>query len=608
MNDKQKTWAWLPSLYFAEGLPYVMVVAVSLIMYKRMGVSNADIALYTSWLYLPWVIKPLWSPLVDLFKTKRWWIVMMQLFIGAALGGIALTIPVPDFFRWTLAFFWLLAFSSATHDIAADGFYMLGLNENQQAYFIGIRSTFYRIAMITGQGLLIIFAGYLERSTGMEPLTFTVSASEEHRVWQEPIFSPKSSEEELHFVVSAEHLKLSTGSIGSDEAALIKQWAQDWNVVQGFTVNEKVLEKQPSWWESKVSKPLKEYLQAVLGTLALQGEQAAVHGNMVGVLVKLNQPPPSGDELVLNLDRVSGSKDITLVSSKRLTFSSKNWDKGARVLFQLDPKQSGIVETVFSGVSGNVKFSWSVTFFVLVVFFLLAGWYHRLMLPRPSSDVLGTKRKHVLKEFWAIFVAFFKKKDIGLALLFMLTYRLGESQLVKLASPFLLDARELGGLGLTTSQVGVLYGTVGMLFLTFGGILGGWVASRKGLKFWIFWMTLAMNLPNLAYVFLAHTQVDNWWFVAGSIAIEQFGYGFGFTAFMLYMIYFSEGEHKTAHYAIGTGFMALGMMLPGMISGWIQEVIGYEHFFIWVMLCTLPGFFIIRFLRIDANFGIKKKE
>ena len=159
MNKKRNAWSWIPSLYFAEGLPYVVIMSVSVIMYKRMGISNSDIALYTSWLYLPWVIKPLWSPVVDLFKTKRKWIVIMQLVIGAGMGGVALTIPMSSFFQYTLLFFWLMAFSSATHDIAADGFYMLALDESKQAFFVGIRSTFYRMAMIAGQGFLIMLAG-----------------------------------------------------------------------------------------------------------------------------------------------------------------------------------------------------------------------------------------------------------------------------------------------------------------------------------------------------------------------------------------------------------------------------------------------------------------
>ena len=172
---KENPWKWVPSLYFAEGLPYVIVMTLSVVMYKRMGMSNTDIALYTSWLNLPWVIKPLWSPFVDLVKTKRFWIITMQLLIGAGLAGVAFTIPSPHFFQTTLAVFWLIAFSSATHDIAADGFYMLGLSTHQQAFFVGIRSTFYRIATIVGQGLLIMLAGHFERVTSSISFKIVVS-------------------------------------------------------------------------------------------------------------------------------------------------------------------------------------------------------------------------------------------------------------------------------------------------------------------------------------------------------------------------------------------------------------------------------------------------
>lgn len=417
-------WAWIPSLYFAQGIPYVVVMTVSVIMYKRLEISNAEIALYTSWLYLPWVIKPFWSPLVDLIKTKRWWIVVMQLLVGAGLAGVAMTIPAPDFFKYTLAFFWLLAFSSATHDIAADGFYMLGLKEHEQSFFVGIRSTFYRFAMITGQGLLIILAGFFETRTG------------------------------------------------------------------------------------------------------------------------------------------------------------------------------------------NIPLSWSVTFFFLAGMFILFMLYHRFFLPYPPADraAVAGQGRNILKGFAETFTSFFRKKNIGPALAFLLLYRLGEAQLVKLASPFMLDSREVGGLGLTTGEVGVIYGTIGILALTLGGILGGIVASRKGLKYWIFPMALAINVPNLVYVLLSRFMPESFWLISSGVAFEQFGYGFGFTAYMLFMIHFSEGSHRTAHFAFCTGFMALGMMLPGMISGWIQEMAGYVNFFIWVLVCTIPGFIMILYLKIDPAFGVKKKD
>jgi PAT family beta-lactamase induction signal transducer AmpG len=419
--EERKPWLWIPSLYLAEGLPYVVVMTVSVIMYKRLEISNTEIALYTSWLYLPWVIKPFWSPIVDLLKTKRFWTIIMQFFIGAGLAGVALTLPVENFFKYTLAFFWLMAFSSATHDIAADGFYMLGLKEHEQAFFVGIRATFYRIAFITGQGLLVILAGQIEET------------------------------------------------------------------------------------------------------------------------------------------------------------------------------------------SGNIPFAWMITFLILAGLFILFFIYHLIILPHPKSD---SKRSEIqfkkfFNEFIRTFASFFKKKEILLILLFILFYRFAEAQLVKMASPFLLDGKEAGGLALSTSQVGLVYGTVGVIALSLGGILGGIAAARKGLKFWIWWMLIAINLPNVVYVYLAYTQTSNFLLINISIAIEQFGYGFGFTAFMLYLIYISDGEFKTAHYAIATGFMALGMMLPGMISGWIQELLGYQNFFIWICISTIPAFIITRFVKIDPLFGKK---
>lgn len=406
-------WAWVPSLYFAEGLPYVVVMSLSVILYKRLEVSNTEIALYTSWLYFPWVIKPLWSPFVDLVKTKRWWVYAMQLFIGAGMAGVAFMLPGDFFLQFTLAFFWLMAFSSATHDIAADGFYMLGLDHEQQAFFIGIRNTFYRLAMLTGQGLLVMLAGYLETCTG------------------------------------------------------------------------------------------------------------------------------------------------------------------------------------------RVPFAWSLVFFLLAGLFVGLALWHRYILPRPASDV--QQKEMTFRTIWAAFgrtfVSFFRKEGIVPALLFMLTFRLGESQLVKLASPFLLDKRADGGLGLSTGQVGFAYGTVGVAALLLGGILGGWAISRKGLRYWLWPMTLAITLPNLVYLYMAYAKPGSLWVVNACVAVEQAGYGFGFTAYTMYLMLFADGAFKTSHYAISTGFMALGMMLPGMVSGWIQEQVGYPHFFIWVMLCCLPIFLVLPFLK-----------
>jgi PAT family beta-lactamase induction signal transducer AmpG len=398
-------------------------MTLSVIMYKKLGISNTDIAYYTSWLYLPWVIKPLWSPFIDIFRTKRFWIVTLQLIIGASLALVAFTIPMSAYFQWSLAIFWLMAFSSATHDIAADGYYMLALEQHQQAAFVGVRSTFYRIAMITGQGALVYLAGYLETHTD------------------------------------------------------------------------------------------------------------------------------------------------------------------------------------------SIATAWSITFFILAGMFVSIAIYHRFVLPYPASDhsvVEKATASSVLKEFFQTFGSFFKKKEIAVILMFLLFYRFAEAQLVKLVTPFLLDARADGGLGLTTSDVGIAYGTVGVICLTLGGLLGGYVISKRGLKFWLWIMVFAIHLPDTMFVYLSYVQPENFLLVCAAIGIEQFGYGFGFTAYMLYMVMISDGPYKTAHYAICTGFMALGMMIPGMFSGKLQDLIGYQHFFLWVMASTIPGFVVAMLVKIDPEFGKKK--
>ena len=413
-------WWWIPSLYFGQGIPYVVVMTLSVIMYKKLGISNTDIALYTSWLYLPWVIKPLWAPFVDMFRTKRFWIVSMQLLIGALLAGVALTIPMPHFFQLTLAVFWLMAFSSATHDIAADGFYMLALKEHEQAAFVGVRSTFYRISMLASQGGLVFLAGRVEEATG------------------------------------------------------------------------------------------------------------------------------------------------------------------------------------------NIALAWTVVFSVLAVMFLCLGVYHKWVLPKPTSDMERARVTAPMREFFAVFAAFLKKKEIAAILAFLLLYRFGEAQLLKLAAPFLLDSTANGGLALSTQQVGIVYGTIGILCLTLGGLLGGYVISRHGLKRWLWPMVLSVNVPHLVYVYLSMAVPSNIWQIGAAVAIEQFGYGFGFAAYLLYMIMISNGPNKTAHYAICTGFMALGMMLPGMISGWVQSQLGYANFFVWICLSAVPAFTATALIRVDPGFG--KKE
>lgn len=616
-KKSKSPWAWIPTLYFAEGIPYVIAMTVSVIMYKRLGISNAEIALYTSWLYLPWVIKPFWSPFVDLIKTKRWWIISMQLLIGAGLAGVAFLIPAPFFFQATLAVFWLIAFSSATHDIAADGFYMLALDTSQQSFFVGIRSTFYRLAMIAGQGALIMIAGSLEVATGAEPLKMNVSSSNtiQTSVSPDSLAKIQNLPSTAVFAAYPSDLVLKTENITADELNELTDFAKSENIKNGFVADEvPVLSKKEetgeiSWWSAKVAEPLGRFVKSNFGekkskTRIVTGEV----GNAGLIAVRLNQKPESDQEMALNTRFSSGDKSISLVSGERVVFNEKNWDKPAYLVVQLDKKLTDEVSGTFTATSGNLPLAWSITFYILAGFFLIVFIYHRFVLPHPTSDATKNhKPGEIVKEFGLTFKSFFQKDGIGLAIAFMLLYRLAEAMLVKLTSPFLLDGREVGGLALTTGQVGLVYGTVGVIALTLGGIVGGIAASAKGLKYWIWPMALSITLPNLAYVYLSLATPDNLFFVNLAVAIEQFGYGFGFTAYMLFLIYFSDGEHKTAHYAICTGFMALGMMLPGMIAGWIQELVGYSNFFIFVMLCTIPTLLIIPFLKIDKDFGKKTK-
>ena len=418
-------WAWVPSLYFAEGLPYVAVMTISIVLYKQLGLSNAEITFYTSWLYLPWVIKPLWSPFIDLIKTKRWWITAMQLLIGAAFGGVAFTLPTHFWLQGSLFFFWVMAFSSATHDIAADGFYMLGLDEHNQAWFVGIRSTFYRLATIFGQGILVMIAGNLQ------------------------------------------------------------------------------------------------------------------------------------------------------------------------VIYR-----------------NSIAFSWSLMFYGVTGLFIGLWLWHSYILPRPNDDQprKDINASTIWSEFVHTIITFFQKKQVLVGILFMLLYRMPEGLLAKVSALFLIDAGHNGGLGLSPQEYGLVQGTVGVIGLTLGGILGGICAGRDGLKRWLWPMVCAITLPDLVYVYLSYALPDSLFVINVCVFIEQFGYGFGFTAYMLYLILYSQGEFKTSHYALCTAFMALSMMIPGLFAGALQEAVGYRSFFIIVMICCAVTFLVTSFLKIDPEFGKKKEE
>jgi MFS transporter, PAT family, beta-lactamase induction signal transducer AmpG len=607
-------WKWVPTLYFAQGIPYVVVMTVSVIMYKRLGISNTDIALYTSWLYLPWILKPLWSPVVDILKTKRFWIVTMQMIVGAGLAGVAFTIPVPNFFQYTLAFFWLLAFSSATHDIAADGFYMIALSKHDQAWFVGIRSTFYRVAMITGQGILIILAGYIEANSGLPSVDLNVRANPGIEVQQ--LLSPEDldmqrAQGDARIITYPSELVISTRHRDKAEIDSLTAFARAWNIKNGFYEEEKKTvtdaDEGPSWWTRNVADPIEGFLRRNFAPEESKVTAADLTGN-IGVVYFYLSSQPEDEQVVVNFGRESGDNSISLVEGGRFLFTEENWDRPAMSVIQLDPKLRTETTAYFQARAGNIPLAWVITFIVLTVLFLTFFVYHKFILPRPAGDksvVQDTSLRNVFSEFFRTFALFFNKERIGLILAFILLYRLGEAQLVKLATPFLLDTQEAGGLALTTGQVGFVYGTVGIIALTLGGIVGGILAAKNGLKYWIWWMVFAINIPDVNYIILAYTQTTNLWWINAAVAVEQFGYGFGFTAFMLYLIYVSEGNHKTAHYAIATGFMALGMMIPGMFSGWLQEIIGYRHFFIWVLISTIPAFIITKLIPLDPNFGRK---
>ena len=600
MKGKNRSpWSWVPSLYFAEGIPYAVVATTfALIMYKRLGLSNADAAFYTSWLYLPWVIKPFWSPFVDIMKTKRWWIVAMQSLIAVGLAGVAFSIPTTFFLQCSLALLWLVAFSSATHDISADGFYMIALNEQQQSLFVGIRSTFYRISMIVGQGALVMLAGHLENMSGLDPVVINVS--NESIIRKQTVDNPS---EGLCFVYDK---NLFFKSMSVEEAKIAKDSAEATNARNGFVSLNKEENPQPEkigFWQRNISDPLKEKLSSVFREGEAHGANSPAESCAITTeTIRLSQKP--GKEIVLNIRQTSGDKSISLLGQERYVFNDDNWDKPLVLLFQLDPRAKETCVAEFTGSSGDTPHAWSITFFICAALFVCLALYHFYALPKPDKDK-RVEDSNSIKAFFSSFGTFFSKKGIGLSIAFVLLYRLGEAQLTKIASPFLLDSVQDGGLGLSTSEIGFAYGTVGVIALTIGGILGGIIVSRDGLRKWLWPMVLSMNVPNLLYVYMSITQPDSYALVCGLVGVEQFGYGFGFTAFMLYLIYISRGEYSTSHYAICTGLMALGMMLPGMIAGWLQECVGYSNFFVWVCICTIPGMLLIKKLKVEDDFGKK---
>lgn len=548
-KNNRSPWWWIPSLYFAEGIPYIIVMFVASDMYKTLGVSNSALAFWTSILYLPWVIKPLWSPFIDIYSTKRKWIVWMQILLAVAFFGVSMVLHLPWWFPLSLAFLWLMAFTSSTHDIAADGFYMLALDEHNQAFFTGIRSTFYRLAMIAGLGLLVIITGLILDNTGLETVHVNIEAVPESQIsgtFDEKDIALTTKEGPPEILVFPEEIKVPLYDASSDHPV-----------------------------------------------------------DSVNIWFVLSAPPENDKEIKMTFGLKKGSQDIFLANGGVFAFNKDNWNVPQKATIKVKHNLKETAYARFDAKAGDTVFSWSVSIGFLGFLFLLFAAYHKRVLPAPESDRPENKKQN--DSYLNVFATFFKKEGIVASLAFLLLYRFSESQLTKMASPFLLDTRENGGLALSLTEKGFVYGTVGLIALVIGGILGGIVASRHGLKKWIWWMAISINLPNVVYIFLSYVQPGNLFVINVCIAIEQFGYGFGFTGYMLYMLYIAgQGKYKTAHFAITTAFMALGMMIPGMMSGAIQEALGYQHFFIYVILCTIPSFVALWFIKIDPGFGIKK--
>lgn len=420
MEKKTKAYSWVPSLYLGESLPFAAVMMISLIMFKEMGLTDAQITLYTGWLGLPWVIKPIWSPIIDNLKTKRWWIVTMQFFMGAALGLVALTIPASFWLQGTLALFMLIAFSSATHDISADGFYILGLEDKEQELYVGVRNTFYRIGMVIGQGGLISLAGFMQQ-----------------------------------------------GKFGS----------------------------------------------------GLQ----------------------------------------------------------------------------------SVSSSWMAVFFILAGLMLLLALWHSFILPKvevPLHDRFNFSEQ--MNEFAATLRVFISKPYIVSSILFILLFRLPEGLLTKIVPLFLTRNLEEGGLGMNDVDYGFIYGTLGVIGLLLGGIIGGWLVSQYGLKKMLWPLVLCITLPDLVYVYLSYFHETNLWIVGTCLCIEQLGYGLGFAAYTLYLVTFSRGERSTAVFSICTAFQYFGgAMLPGMVSGLISDSLGYFQFFLVVMAFCLVTFAVTACIKVE---------
>ncbi len=410
---------WVPTLYLAEALPYSAVILMSVVMYKDFGLNDAQIALYTSYLGLPWVIKPIWSSIVDNLRTKRWWILVTQYLTAMALAMVAFTMQVDFWLQASLALFMVIAFSSATHDISADGFYILALNEKEQSAYVGIRNTLYRIGMIMGQGGLVMLSGIL---------------------------------------------------------------------AQG------------------------KYGMPQLGT----------------------------------------------------------------------------------------AMAWTAVFGILGIIMLLLAIAHTFSLPHVEQPRYNTfSFRAQANELWQTALAFTQKPHVLSAVAFILLFRLPEGMLTKIVPIFMMRSVDDGGLGLTNDEFGFIFGTLGVIGLLLGGIIGGLIVSRYGLKRCLWPLVLCFTVPDLVYVWLSMAHEPSQWFISSCVFFEQMGYGLGFAAYTLFLINFSRGERSTTIFSLCTAGQFLGgAVLPGMVSGFISQNVGYTSFFLIVMALCLVTFTVTAFAKI----------
>ncbi len=419
-HAQQRGWLWVPSVYFLEALPYNLAHVFALAYFTLRGVSVDQVALWTSLLGLPWVLKCLWSPWLERFRRPGMAICALQAAMGAVLIVLACCVENAHWFAISIFLLAALGLCSATHDCVADGFYIRRLPENVQAFFSGIRNTFYRLGMLAAGGGLIICYGYL---------------------------------------------------------------------------------KDISVFEEKPHAP------------------------------------------------------------------------------------------------------WMAAFALAAVVFLLGAAYHLIALPRRASAPSCQDPQVNRMSYWQVVSTFLRKPAIGRMILFVLLYRFAESFLLKITPIFMLAQRDEGGLGLTEVQYGTVYGTFGMIALLCGGILGGWLISRIGLKRCFWPMAVAINVPDVLYVYLAAAQPENIHVVASCVLVEQFGYGFGFTAFMVYLLYMARGAYPTAHYAICTALMALGVLVPGALSGFLARAMGFTSFFVLACVATVLSFLAVRIAPLAGDFG-----